>query len=268
MTANQAVFPLHPMARMLGVSASGYYAWRNRPPSARARSDTAGCAASARSICTSQGTSGAPRVLAALRAAGIRIGEKRTARLRRATGIAGISRRARPAPRSAIARADQFPIPSTATSRSRGRTACGGRTSPASRPGPACSTSRRFSMPGRGHRRLGLLAELGDEDRTGRARHGADRASAGRGHSPQRPRLAVHRYSLRHALPREGRAALHGLGRRCLRQRHVRELLRHLGMRTARTPSLPLPRRGQDRRLRLHRGLLQRLVTTHISLCD
>jgi putative transposase len=35
MSANQACFPIAAMARVLGVSKAGYYAWLQRPPSAR-----------------------------------------------------------------------------------------------------------------------------------------------------------------------------------------------------------------------------------------
>jgi putative transposase len=93
MTANQACFPVPAMARVLGVSASGFYAWKSRQPSARDRSD----AELLRRIRTihlaSQGTYGAPRIHAELRAEGTLVGEKRVARLMRAAGIAGVSRR-------------------------------------------------------------------------------------------------------------------------------------------------------------------------------
>ena len=41
MSANQAFFAIATMARVLGVSTAGYYAWRSRLPSARAIADDA-----------------------------------------------------------------------------------------------------------------------------------------------------------------------------------------------------------------------------------
>ena len=41
MSANQAGFPIATMARVLGVSKAGYYAWIHRRPSAHAVADAA-----------------------------------------------------------------------------------------------------------------------------------------------------------------------------------------------------------------------------------
>jgi putative transposase len=107
MSANQAFFAIATMARVLGVSTAGYYAWRSRLPSARAIADDA-LLRQVRTIhAVSRGTYGAPRVHAELRAEGRAVGKKRIARLMRAAGIVGVSRRrsitrrdrdARPAP--------------------------------------------------------------------------------------------------------------------------------------------------------------------------
>ena len=81
------------MACVLKVSASGYYAWRSRPVSARASAD-ADLTRRIRTIhAGSHGTYGAPRVHAELKADSLSVGRKRIARLMRAAGIAGVSRR-------------------------------------------------------------------------------------------------------------------------------------------------------------------------------
>ncbi len=93
MSAHQAVFPIATMARVLGVSKAGYYAWRNRLPAARVASD-ADLVKRIRTIhASSRGTYGAPRVHAELQAGGQAVGKKRVARLMRDAGIAGVSRR-------------------------------------------------------------------------------------------------------------------------------------------------------------------------------
>ena len=81
------------MCRVLGVSPSGFYAWRQRPPSARARRDAELSQRIGRIHEHSRGTYGVPRVHAELAAHGIRIGRKRVARLMDAGGLYGASRR-------------------------------------------------------------------------------------------------------------------------------------------------------------------------------
>ena len=96
MSANQARFRVATMARVLGVSPSGYYAWRRRPCSARARAD-AELTTRVREIhARSRGTYGAPRIHADLADDGVSVGRKRVARVMRAAGIAGVSRRRGP----------------------------------------------------------------------------------------------------------------------------------------------------------------------------
>ena len=93
MSANQARFPVALMARVLGVSKAGYYAWLRRPPSAHAVADTALLKRVRTVHASSRQTYGAPRVHAELRAGGKRHGRKRVARLMREAGLAGASRR-------------------------------------------------------------------------------------------------------------------------------------------------------------------------------
>jgi len=95
MRTNQAEYPIRVMARVLGVSASGFYDWRDRQPSDRQRSDTALLRRIRTIHAVSHGTYGAPRVHAELQAESIQIGRKRVARLMREAGIAGVSRRRR-----------------------------------------------------------------------------------------------------------------------------------------------------------------------------
>jgi putative transposase len=92
-TAHQAFHPVATMCRVLGVSPSGYYAWRKRPLSVRARADVELTAEIQAIHRESRGTYGAPRVHAELAARGHRIGRQRVARLMRRTGVHGVSRR-------------------------------------------------------------------------------------------------------------------------------------------------------------------------------
>jgi putative transposase len=81
------------MCRLLRVSPSGFYAWLRRAPSARAQADAL-LLEQLRSFHTrSDGTYGAPRLLEDLREVGVRVGQKRIARLLRGARLQGVSRR-------------------------------------------------------------------------------------------------------------------------------------------------------------------------------
>jgi len=93
MKAHQAAHRITTMCRVLGVSASGYYAWDRRTKSRRATEDATLLEQSRRFHQRSRGTYGAPRILRDLRAAGVRVGRKRVARLLKQAGLRGVSRR-------------------------------------------------------------------------------------------------------------------------------------------------------------------------------
>src|SRR5690606_34725665 len=76
------------MCRLLGVSPSGFYAWKKRQPSARAQANVALAARIRTAHERSRGTYGSPRVHAELREAGP-VGRKRVARLMRQAGLVG-----------------------------------------------------------------------------------------------------------------------------------------------------------------------------------
>ena len=93
MKANRAAWKVATMCRVLGVSASGFYAWLERAPSARAQSD-ARLSDQIKAIHRrSRQTYGMPRVHAELSEQGVRVGGKRVARLMKAAGLQGVSRR-------------------------------------------------------------------------------------------------------------------------------------------------------------------------------
>jgi putative transposase len=80
---------------LLGVSESGYWAWVKRAPSDRALYDTWLIEQIRMIHAASKGRYGSPRVHAMLRRRGLRVGEKRVARLMRAAGLEGAHRRRR-----------------------------------------------------------------------------------------------------------------------------------------------------------------------------
>ena len=93
MRANQAEFSVKKMCRVLGVSPSGYYSWRDRPPSTRAVGNERLLARLREIHAFSRGTYGRPRMYAELRDDGWRVNHKRVGRLMRLNGLQGATRR-------------------------------------------------------------------------------------------------------------------------------------------------------------------------------
>lgn len=92
----KATHPVARLCRVLGISPSGYWAWRKRRtrgPSARAQAD-ARLTEQIRAVHhMSRATYGAPRIHATLAAEGMHCGRKRVARLMRQAGLVGCHRR-------------------------------------------------------------------------------------------------------------------------------------------------------------------------------
>jgi putative transposase len=94
--AERTRLPVSQLCRVLGVSRAGYYAWKTRPPSARAAADRQLTELIRGLHQRSRGTYGAPRIHAELRLDhGVHVGRKRVARLMRGAGLAGCHRRRR-----------------------------------------------------------------------------------------------------------------------------------------------------------------------------
>ena len=131
--SQKADYRVSVMCRALKVSKSGFYGWRDRPPSARARADAVLSEKIARIHTDSRETYGAPRIHFELRTLGVRCARKRVARLMREAGLFGCGGRAgggKLAPPSAHA-PSVLPRLQTwwsATSPRRHPTACGSRT--------------------------------------------------------------------------------------------------------------------------------------------
>jgi putative transposase len=80
------IWPVRVMCPVLGLSVSGYYAWRSRIESPRAVANQVLLEDIRRIHGESSGTYGAPRVHAVLRRRGRRIGRSRIERLMRQAG--------------------------------------------------------------------------------------------------------------------------------------------------------------------------------------
>jgi putative transposase len=76
-------FPVTRLCQVLGVSPSGYFAWRSRPASLRQREDLVLLAHIRSAFTLSNETYGSPRMTRELQDEGLKVGRRRTARLMR-----------------------------------------------------------------------------------------------------------------------------------------------------------------------------------------
>ena len=93
MKAHQGQYPIATMCRLLAVSTSGYYAWRDRAPSARQQADAVLTERIRQIHRDSKGSYGAPMIHQELLDQGVKVGRKRVARLMKAAGLQGVTRR-------------------------------------------------------------------------------------------------------------------------------------------------------------------------------
>jgi len=91
--AKKATIPVRRSCRLLGVSSSGYYAWKQRKPSLRQYADMILLTHIRQHFALSHETYGSPRMHAELKAAGLSCGRLRIARLMRDNGLKALMKR-------------------------------------------------------------------------------------------------------------------------------------------------------------------------------
>jgi len=109
--AQKANHRVNAMCRVMKVSKSGFYGWRDRPLSARARADALLSEKIARIHGDSRQTYGAPRIHFELRTLGVSCARKRVARLMREAGLFGCGGRSRKARTTLRSRTEHTPPP-------------------------------------------------------------------------------------------------------------------------------------------------------------
>ncbi len=85
----KATFPIIRLCQLLGVSPSGYFAWKDRPAGRRQRGDLVLLAHVRSAFALSNDTYGSPRMTRELQDNGFAVGRRRTARLSAATRFEG-----------------------------------------------------------------------------------------------------------------------------------------------------------------------------------
>ena len=93
--AERASYPVRLLCKVVGVAASGFYAWLRRVPGRRQADEQRVKEKVGQIFQASRQTYGSPRIHAELQEAGLRIGRKRVARLMRESGLAALVRRRR-----------------------------------------------------------------------------------------------------------------------------------------------------------------------------
>jgi transposase InsO family protein len=119
METEKAAHEIARMARLLGVSRSGYYAWIQREAAGPSPAQTRRAALTARIATFHQASDrvyGSPRILADLREDGEQVSAKTVAKLMRGSGIVGISPR-RFTPLTTVTGPDPAPAPDLVTRR-------------------------------------------------------------------------------------------------------------------------------------------------------
>ena len=110
MKLHESEYGVKPMCQVLGVSRSGYYAWRRRPDSRRAQANQRLLVQIREEYQLSRKTYGSPRIHASLRRKGVRCSRKRVARLMRLDHIAA-RRTRRSIPRTTQKDPNAIPAP-------------------------------------------------------------------------------------------------------------------------------------------------------------
>lgn len=252
MKANQVTYPIATMCRTLGVSPSGYHAWKIRPPSKRATEDSAMMERIRAFHARPRGTYGAPRIHLDL----FEEGAPRGPQADRPVDAPGGPARRFPAKGMPHHDPQRRYLSGSGPGRAQlhgdgSRSALGGRHHlhsdvgrvlvPGGRPG--------FLLPA--DRGMGDGNASAHRTSARRSQHGPVAPPSLRCHSSFRPGVPIHLDRLRKTVQGSRCSPLDGIGRRLLRQRAVRELLRDPGMRTAGPLKVQDAGRGENGDLRV-----------------
>jgi putative transposase len=256
----KANYPASLMCRVLGVNRTSFHDWERRAPSDRTLYDAWLTEQIKQIHAASDGTYAAPRVHAELRLEhGVRVGEKRVARLMATAGLEGIPvpRKARTAVRAAGVRSAPDLVERDFNASEPDRLWCADITQLSTWEGWLylasvidCFSRRVVGWSMASHMRLefveAALAMAVARRRPERGLiHHSDHGSP------------VHRRDLRRALHAGRDRRFDGLDRRLLRQRRLRGVSRDAQARARAPPPMADTGRATDRSVRLHRRLLQ-----------